>query len=198
MTDCSRKAVTVCPSVSTIITINNFRSCATCQRTISSSTPQTLLPDIKSKRKYIVAQQPTQVTPVQTNPQQAIRKPSHSGVKLCQSEPASEIVPEVTGKNAAPAKPVRVQKQVRPAVVRKQKIKTAPKAKIKSATPATKALPNKASSAAPKQAATVIRGSGRKAGRSYRRRRRGGSFRCRGDLACRDVVCFAARYPVRR
>ena len=37
MTDCSRKAVTVCPSVSTIITINNFRSCATCQRTISSS-----------------------------------------------------------------------------------------------------------------------------------------------------------------
>ena len=88
--------------------------------------PQTLLPDIKSKQKYIVAQQPTQVTPVQTNPQQAIRKPSHSGVKLCQSEPASEIVPEVTGKKSAPAKPARVQKQARPAFVKKQKIKTAP------------------------------------------------------------------------
>ena len=42
------------------------------------------------------------------------------------------------------------------------------------------------------------RGSGRKAGRSDWCRRCGGSFRCRGDLACRDVVCFAARYPVRR
>ena len=41
--------------------------------------------------------------------------------------------------------------------MRKQKIKTAPKAKIKSATPAAKALPSKASAAAPKQAATVIR-----------------------------------------
>jgi len=60
-------------------------------------------------------------------------------------------------RNVAPAKPVRVQKQVRPAVVRKQKIKTAPKAKIKSTTPAAKALPSKASAAAPKQAATVIR-----------------------------------------
>ena len=119
--------------------------------------PQTLLPDIKSKQKYIVAQQPTQVTPVQTNPQQAIRKPSHSGVKLCQSEPASEIVPEVTGKKSAPAKPARVQKQARPAFVKKQKIKTAPNAKIKSATPSAKALPSKASAAAPKQAATVIR-----------------------------------------
>ena len=119
--------------------------------------PQTLLPDIKSKQKYIVAQQPTQVTPVQTNPQQAIRKPSHSGVKLCQSEPASEIVPEVTGKKSAPAKPARVQKQARPAFVKKQKIKTAPNAKIKSATPAAKALPSKASAAPPKQATTVIR-----------------------------------------
>ena len=119
--------------------------------------PQPPLPDIKSKQKYIAAQQPTQVTPVQANPQQAIRKPSHSGVKLCQPEPASEIVPEVTGKKSAPAKPVRVQKQSRPAFVKKQKIKTAPKAKIKDATPAAKALPSKVSAAAPKQAATVIR-----------------------------------------
>ena len=119
--------------------------------------PQPPLPDIKSKQKYIAAQQPTQVTPVQANPQQAIRKPSHSGVKLCQPEPASEIVPEVTGKKSAPAKPVRVQKQARPAFVKKQKIKTAPKAKIKSTTPSAKALPSKASAAPPKQAATVIR-----------------------------------------
>lgn len=124
---------------------------------VTPDTPQTLLPDIKSKRKYIAAQQPTQVTPVQANPQQAIRKPSHSGVKLCKPEPASEIVPEVTGKKSAPAKPVRVQKQSRPAFVKKQKIKTAPNAKIKSATPAAKALPSKASAAPPKQAATVIR-----------------------------------------
>ena len=34
--------------------------------------PQPPLPDIKSKQKYIAAQQPTQVTPVQANPQQAI------------------------------------------------------------------------------------------------------------------------------
>ena len=60
-------------------------------------------------------------------------------------------------RNVAPTKPARVQKQARPAVVRKQKIKTASKAKIKSATPAAKALPSKASAAAPKQAATVIR-----------------------------------------
>ena len=123
--------------------------------------PQTPLPDIKSKQKYIAAQQPTQVTPVQTNPQQAaqqaIRKPSHSDAKLCQPEPASEIVPEVTGKKSAPAKPVRVQKQARPAFVKKQKIKTAPKMKIKAAAPAAKALPSKASAAAPKQTATVIR-----------------------------------------
>lgn len=124
---------------------------------VKPDVPQPPLPDIKSKRKYIVAQQPTQVTPVQTNPQQAIRKLSHSGVKLCQPEPASEIVPEVTGKKSAPAKPVRVQKQSRPAFVKKQKIKTAPKAKIKDATPAAKALPSKASATAPKQAATVIR-----------------------------------------
>ena len=115
------------------------------------------LPDIKSKQKYITAQQPTQVTPVQANPQQAAREMIQGDIKLCKPLFANETAPLPTGKNAAPAKPVRVQKQVRPAVVRKQKIKTAPKAKIKSATPAAKALPNKASSAAPKQAATVIR-----------------------------------------
>ena len=115
------------------------------------------LPDIKSKQKYIAAQQPTQVTPVQANPQQAAREMIQGDIKLCKPLFANETAPLPTVKNAAPAKPVRVQKQVRPAVVRKQKIKTAPKAKIKSATPAAKALPNKASSAAPKQAATVIR-----------------------------------------
>ncbi|MFR2928876.1 MAG: NlpC/P60 family protein [Oscillospiraceae bacterium] len=119
--------------------------------------PQPPLPDIKSKQKYIAAQQPTQVTPVQANPQQAAREMIRGDIKLCKPLFANETATLPTGKNAAPAKPVRVQKQVRPAVVRKQKIKTAPKAKIKSATPAAKALPNKASSAAPKQAATVIR-----------------------------------------
>ena len=119
--------------------------------------PQPPLPDIKSKQKYIAAQQPTQVTPVQANPQQAAREMIQGDIKLCKPLFANETAPLPTGKNAAPAKPVRVQKQVRPAVVRKQKIKTAPKAKIKSATPAAKALPCKASAAAPKQAATVIR-----------------------------------------
>ena len=60
-------------------------------------------------------------------------------------------------RNVTPTKPARVQKQARPAFVKKQKIKTAPKAKIKSTTPAAKALPSKASAATPKQAATVIR-----------------------------------------
>ena len=124
---------------------------------VTPDTPQTLLPDIKSKRKYIAAQQPTQVTPVQANPQQAAREMIQGDIKLCKPLFANETAPLPTGKNAAPAKPVRVQKQVRPAVVRKQKIKTAPKAKIKSATSAGKALPSKASAAAPKQAATVIR-----------------------------------------
>ena len=123
--------------------------------------PQPPLPDIKSKQKYIAAQQPTQVTPVQANPQQAAQQAGKKAVrgdqKLCQPSLANETVPVPTSRNAVPAKPVRVQKQVRPAVVRKQKIKTAPKAKIKSATPAAKALPSKASAAAPKQAATVIR-----------------------------------------
>ena len=124
---------------------------------VTPDTPQTLLPDIKSKRKYIAAQQPTQVTPVQANPQQAAREMIQGDIKLCKPLFANETAPLPTGKNAAPAKPVRVQKQVRPAVVRKQKIKTAPKAKIKSATSAGKALPCKASAAPPKQAATVIR-----------------------------------------
>ena len=124
---------------------------------VTPDAPQPPLPDIKSKQKYIAAQQPTQVTPVQTNPQQAAREMIQGDIKLCKPLFANETAPLPTGKNAAPAKPVRVQKQVRPAVVRKQKIKTAPKAKIKSTTPAAKALPSKASAAAPKQAATVIR-----------------------------------------
>ena len=124
---------------------------------VTPDTPQTLLPDIKSKQKYIAVQKPTQVTPVQANPQQAAREMIQGDIKLCKPLFANETAPLPTGKNAAPAKPVRVQKQVRPAVVRKQKIKTAPKAKIKSATPAAKALPSKASTAAPKQAVTAIR-----------------------------------------
>ena len=123
--------------------------------------PQPPLPDIKSKQKYIAAQQPTRVTPVQANPQQAVRqtgmKAAHGEPKLCQPTLANETVTMPASRNVAPAKPVRVQKQVRPAVVRKQKIKTAPKAKIKSAIPAAKALPSKASATAPKQAATIIR-----------------------------------------
>lgn len=123
--------------------------------------PQPPLPDIKSKQKYIAAQQPTQVTPVQANPQQAVRqtgmKAAHGEPKLCQPTLANETVTMPASRNVAPAKPVRVQKQVRPAVVRKQKIKTAPKAKIKSAIPAAKALPSKASATAPKQAATILR-----------------------------------------
>ena len=124
---------------------------------VTPDTPQTLLPDIKSKQKYIAVQKPTQVTPVQANPQQAAREMIQCDIKLCKPLFANETAPLPTGKNAAPAKPVRVQKQVRPAVVRKQKIKTAPKAKIKSTAPAAKALPSKASTAPPKQAATVIR-----------------------------------------
>ncbi len=119
--------------------------------------PQPPLPDIKSKQKYIAAQQPTQVTPVQANPQQAAQKMIRGNMKLCQPALTNETVPVPTSRNAVPAKPVRVQKQVQPTLVRKQKIKTAPKAKIKFTTPAAKALPGKASAAAPKQAATVIR-----------------------------------------
>ena len=120
--------------------------------------PQPPLPDIKSKQKYIAAQQPTQVTPVQANPQQAAQKMIRGNMKLCQPALTNETVPVPASRNVAPTKPARVQKQARPAFVKKQKIKTAPKAKIKSSTtPAAKALPSKASAAAPKQAATVIR-----------------------------------------
>ena len=124
--------------------------------------PQPPLPDIKSKQKYIAAQQPTQVTPVQANPQQAVRqtgmKAAHGEPKLCQPTLANETVTMPASRNVAPTKPARVQKQARPAFVKKQKIKTAPKAKIKSSTtPAAKALPSKASTAAPKQAVTAIR-----------------------------------------
>ena len=125
---------------------------------VTPDAPQTLLPDIKSKQKYIAAQQPTQVTPVQANPQQAAHKMIRGNMKLCQPALTNETVPVPMSRNVAPAKPARVQKQARPAFVKKQKIKTAPKAKIKSSTtPAAKALPSKASAAAPKQAATVIR-----------------------------------------
>ena len=123
--------------------------------------PQPPLPDIKSKQKYIAAQQPTQVTPVQANPQQAVRQTGMKAAlgepELCQPTLANETVTMPASRNVAPAKPARVQKQARPAFVKKQKIKTAPKAKIKSTTPSAKALPSKASAAAPKQAATVIR-----------------------------------------
>ena len=123
-----------------------------------SEVPQPPLPDIKSKQKYIAAQQPTQVTPVQANPQQAAQKMIRGNMKLCQPTLTNETVPVPASRNVAPTKPARVQKQARPAFVKKQKIKTPPKAKIKSSTtPAAKALPSKASAAAPKQAATVIR-----------------------------------------
>ena len=128
---------------------------------VTPDAPQPSLPDIKSKRKYIAAQQPPQVTPVQANLQQAVRqtglKAAHGEPKLCQPTFANETVTMPASRNVAPAKPARVQKQARPAFVKKQKIKTTSKAKIKSATPAAKALPSKASAAAPKQAATVIR-----------------------------------------
>ena len=124
---------------------------------VTPDTPQTLLPDIKSKQKYIAVQQPTQVTPVQANPQQAAQKMIQGNIKLCQPSLTNETVPVPASRNVAPTKPARVQKQARPAFVKKQKIKTAPNAKIKSTTPAAKALPSKASAAAPKQAATVIR-----------------------------------------
>ena len=119
--------------------------------------PQPPLPDIKSKQKYIAVQKPTQVTPVQTNPQQAAHKMIRGNMKLCQPALTNETVSVPASRNVAPAKPVRVQKQARPAFIKKQKIKTAPNAKIKSTAPAAKALPGKASTAAPKQAVTAIR-----------------------------------------
>ena len=123
--------------------------------------PQPPLPDIKSKRKYIAAQQPTQVTPVQANSQQVVRQTGreamHGEQKLCQPTLRNETVPVPASRNVAPTKPARLQKQARPVFIKKQKTKTAPKTKIKSATSAGKALPCKASAAPPKQAATVIR-----------------------------------------
>ena len=128
---------------------------------VKPDVPQPPLPDIKSKQKYIAAQQPTQVTPVQANPQQAVRqtgrKAVHGESKLCQPPIASETVTVPASRNVTPVKPVRVQKRARPTFVKKRKIKTAPKAKIKTTTPAAKALPIKTSTAPPKQAATVIR-----------------------------------------
>ena len=117
---------------------------------VTPDAPQLPMPDIKSKQKYIAAQKPTQATPVQAKPQQAAQKMIRGNTKLCQPALTNETVPVPASRNAAPTKPVRVQKQARPAFVKKQKIKTAPKAKIKSATPAAKALPSKASTAAPK------------------------------------------------
>ena len=114
-------------------------------------------PDIKGKQTYIARQMPTKITPVQVDPQAAAKQVVPSNIKLCQPPWAGEVVSAPADKTVLPAKPARVQKQARPAFVKKQKIKTAPNAKIKSATPAAKALPSKASAAPPKQAATVIR-----------------------------------------
>ena len=81
--------------------------------------PQPPLPDIKSKQKYIAVQKPTQVTPVQANPQQVVRqtgrKAMHGKQKLCQPALTNETVPVPMSRNVAPAKPARVQKQARPA-----------------------------------------------------------------------------------
>ena len=114
-------------------------------------------PDIKGKQTYIARQMPTKITPVQVDPQAAAKQVVPSNIKLCQPPWAGEVVSAPADKTVLPAKPARVQKQARPAFVKKQKIKMAPKAKIKGATPAAKALPSKASTAPPKQAATVIR-----------------------------------------
>lgn len=92
--------------------------------------PQPPLPDIKSKRKYIAAQQPTQVTPVQANQQQAVRQTGRKAVrgesKLCQPTLTNETVPVPASRNAAPTKPVRVQKQARPAFVKKAEDQSGP------------------------------------------------------------------------
>ena len=88
---------------------------------VTPDAPQPPLPDIKSKQKYIAAQQPTQVTPVQANPQQAVRqtgrKAAHGEPKLCQPTLANETGTMPASRNVAPAKPVRVQKQARPSFV---------------------------------------------------------------------------------
>ena len=128
---------------------------------VTPDAPQPPLPDIKSKQKYIAAQQPTQVTPVQANQQQAVRQTGRKAVrgelKLCQPALTNETVPVPASRNVAPTKTVCGQKQARPAFIKKHKIKTAPNAKIKSTAPAAKALPSKASAAPPKQAVTAIR-----------------------------------------
>ena len=89
--------------------------------------PQPPLPDIKSKQKYIAAQQPTQVTPVQANLQQAARqtgmKAAHGEPKLCQPTLANETVTMPASRNVAPTKPARVQKQARPAFVKSRRSK---------------------------------------------------------------------------
>ena len=91
--------------------------------------PQPPLPDIKSKQKYIAAQQPTQVTPAQANPQQAAQQAGKKAVrgeqKLCQPSLTNETVTMPASRNVTPTKPARVQKQARPAFVKNQKIKTA-------------------------------------------------------------------------
>lgn len=65
--------------------------------------PQPPLPDIKSKQKYIAAQQPTQVTPVQANPQQAVRQ---TGMKAAHGEPkliSSDAYRKLSGTAMHPA-----------------------------------------------------------------------------------------------
>ena len=83
--------------------------------TAKPEVPQPPLPDIKSKRKYIAAQQPTQVTPVQANPQQAARQTGSNAarreLKLCQPPLANETAPVPTSRNVTPVKSARVQKQ---------------------------------------------------------------------------------------
>lgn len=118
--------------------------------------PQPPLPDIKNKQKYIAAQQPTQVTPVQVNPQQAAQKMIRGNSELCQPALTNEPVPVPASRNVDPTKPVRVQKQARPTFAKKQKVKTVPNAKTKPAAPAVKALPSKMPAAAPNQAVVAV------------------------------------------
>lgn len=124
---------------------------------VKAEISQPSLPDIKSKQIYIATQQPTQVTPVQIDPQAAAKPVAHNNIKSCQPLQAGEVVSALADKTVLSAKALRVQKQARPAFVRKQKVKTAPTAKVKSAAPPAKALPGKMPAAAPNQAAIVIR-----------------------------------------
>ena len=193
-------------------------------------TPQPPLPDIKSKRKYIAAQQPTQVTPVQANPQQAVRqtgmKAAHGEPKLCQPTLANETVTMPASRNVTPTKPARVQKQARPAFVKKAEDqngpesenqvhhtfrKSAAKQSVDSSSKAGRNCHPQRTGASGysnqsgqnrergwEESPAGNRGSGRKAGCGHWRGRRGCGFRCCGDLACRDAVRFTARNPVRR